>query len=304
LDSQGDVNLIAGRFREAEELYLEAVKKDPNFLGSLDFFKAAFARLMTGDIPGADALFERFAGARKTAKDASLPYRQAEWDWSAGRRKQAMANMEEIARANEAGNVRDVASRAYAQLGVWRLVSGDRAGATGAADRALATASQASAPSAYLARFLAQPDAPASEWEARAGRAFQNPALAQVKRYALSLALLLGKQFQAAAPIVRQVEEAGVLANDPTLPILRAWTLVETGNAKDAAAFLRWNPVPSPNGFGIFWPFAFPRLFYLRAAVAQTNGNAGEAKAQYRLFLQLSGNEPLLWGEEKKAAGR
>jgi tetratricopeptide (TPR) repeat protein len=301
LDSQGDVNLILGHLPEAENLYLEASRKDPNFLGSLDLLKAAYARLVSGDIAGADGLFARYVQARAAAKDPLLPYRQAEWDWVAGRRKPAIARLEEIARANESGAGREQASRAYTELALWHLALGNRETAASMGGRAIAASLPANGASAYFARFLAQPDASPAEWETRAGRFFQNPAVSQLKQFALACALLYGKHFEAAVPVVQQVEQAGSIANDPILPVLRAWTLVETSHPSEAASFLRWNPVPPPTGFGGFWTLGFPRIFYLRAALATSQGKPDEAKAQYRLFLQLSGPDPLQWGEEKKA---
>ena len=69
LDSQGDVNLLAGRLREAENLYLQAAKKDPNFESGGDLWKAAMARLMSGDVAGADTLAQQYIQAREAAKD-------------------------------------------------------------------------------------------------------------------------------------------------------------------------------------------------------------------------------------------
>jgi hypothetical protein len=77
--------------------------------------------------------------------------------------------------------------------------------------------------------------------------------------------------------------------------------LIETGQVKDAAPFLRFNPIPQATGIGPFWSLTMPRIFYLRGVAAAAEGKAAEAKDQYRLFLQLSGPDPLLWDEEKKA---
>ena len=90
IDSEGDLNLLAGHLREAEELYLQANKKDPNFLpggAGGDLFKAAMARAMTGDIAGADGLDKKFTDARAAAHDANAPFQPLEWLWLTGRRK-------------------------------------------------------------------------------------------------------------------------------------------------------------------------------------------------------------------------
>ena len=61
LDSLGDVNLHAGRLREAEGFYLQSARKNAHFEADGSLLKAAMARLMTGDIGGADALFQQYA---------------------------------------------------------------------------------------------------------------------------------------------------------------------------------------------------------------------------------------------------
>ena len=45
----------------------------------------------------------------------------------------------------------------------------------------------------------------------------------------------------------------------------------------------------------------FPRIYYLRALEAERDGKPEVARANYRLFLTLSGSDPLIWGEETKA---
>ena len=81
-----------------------------------------------------------------------------------------------------------------------------------------------------------------------------------------------------------------------------AWTRLETGRAKDAAPLLRFNPIPSTNGLSMFAPFYFPRIYYLRGLVAEQEGKPDEARANYRIFRQLSGPDPLIWGEEQRAS--
>jgi tetratricopeptide (TPR) repeat protein len=79
LDSLGEVHYYLGAFRDAEQYFLQAYDKDPSFLGGAELYKAARARLMTGDVSGADQIFRRYADARKAARDPLLPYREAQW---------------------------------------------------------------------------------------------------------------------------------------------------------------------------------------------------------------------------------
>lgn len=296
LDSLGDVHLLVGRLKEAESFYLEAGKKDPNFAAGTSLFKAALARLMTGDIAGADVLARQHLESRAAAKDPLAAYRAAEWDWVAGRRRRACAEMEAVAR----GASRDLASRAYAQLALWTLMLGDRANAASSSALALSNASQAAMLPAFVARFLAQPQAGADEWTDRAARAFPN-APNSIRDLTLLAALLIDRQFAAAAPILDRLESAGATSSDFDLGIVTAWTAIEAGKSNVAAPLLRWNPIPPAGGPGSYLSLQFPRIFYLRAIAAEKEGRAEEARSNYKLFLQLSGPDPLVWGEESKA---
>ena len=301
LDSQGDIQLMHGRLGEAEALYLEAAKKDPQFLNGADLFKAAVARLMTGDISGADALAKQFSDARAAVKDPLLPFRNAEWAWAAGRRQEACRQMESAAAAAEASSQRELASRGYIYLTVWKLMLGEREAASRMADKAIALAGQAMTQPAAIARFLTQPPAPAREWAGRAERMFPNASSSSVKDLTLACALLFAGEFQGALPLLKQFVASPVSTMETSPELLLAWALAETGAAKDAEPLLRRNPLPQAAGMGPFWALNFPRLYYLRGLAAEKSGRTEEARNHYRLFLQLSGPDPLIWGEEKRA---
>jgi Flp pilus assembly protein TadD len=302
LDSQGDVNLLAGRLRQAENLYLQAAKKDPNFESGGDLWKAAMARLMSGDVAGADTLAQQYIQAREAAKDPITEYRQAEWSWVSGRRKSARQGLETFARGAENGPLRELASRAYSQLAVWSLVMGDRAAAVQLAQKGALLAGPSSAGAAMVARFLAEPPASSLEWSVRAERLFPNASEDSIKDLALACALLLGRQFQPASLLLQQLYDGANPAADPSLPVMLAWTRLETGRADAAAPLLRLNPIPPMNGVSLFAPFYFPRLYYLRGLLAEQQGKPAEARANYQLFRQLSGPDPLIWGEEQRAS--
>ena len=288
LDSMGDVNLLLGRLRDAEKFYLQAARKDPGFLGGGESFKAAVARLMSGDISGADTLFKQFADVR--AKDPLADFRKAQWAWITGRRKQGFEQMAAFARSAEQSSARQAASQAYGQLAIWSVALGDRGKAAEFARRASA-----------VVQFLAQPPAPASEWSARAERAFPVPAEKQAKETALAYALLADKEFADAASVLERLYGYGSANANESFDVMLAWTYLETGKPKEAAALLRFNPLPSPAGVQELSVFDFPRLFYLRGRVAALAGNPQQADSYYKLFLKLSGDEPLEWGEEAAA---
>ena len=62
-------------------------------------------------------------------------------------------------------------------------------------------------------------------------------------------------------------------------------------------------PTPSLSEVGLNWatPLYFPRIFYLRAVVAEKQGKPEEARENWRVFRALSGPDPLMWGEERQA---
>ncbi|MGD0201515.1 MAG: hypothetical protein ABSD27_12255, partial [Bryobacteraceae bacterium] len=45
----------------------------------------------------------------------------------------------------------------------------------------------------------------------------------------------------------------------------------------------------------------FPRIFYLRGALAEKQGRLEAARRNYRLFLQYSGDLPVIFGEAQRA---
>jgi tetratricopeptide (TPR) repeat protein len=298
MDSMGDVNLMSGRFREAEEFYQQSGKKNPNFQNGISLWKAAFARLMSGDVQGADGLAKQYFDGRTAARDPLVGYYQANWAWTSGRRKAAVRHMEQWAGASESGQLREVASRAYGTAAIWRTLLGDREGALPLVQRSISTVGPSSAAIALSARFLSQPAASAAEWNARLEQALPNVRSGGARDLLLVDALLLSKQYAAALPLLQKLYESSGDFPDSQISVTLAWTLIETGKSRDAEAFLRLNPVPDGNS--PFFPFYFPRLFFLRAELAKAAGQPDEARRNYDLFLKLSGPDPLIWGEEAK----
>jgi hypothetical protein len=152
---------------------------------------------------------------------------------------------------------------------------------------------------AIVAAFLAMPPAPASEWSVRAERQFGGANQTQIRNFALAYALLVNKEFGAAQLLFKQMWESGTPVADEGMPLMLAWCYLETGKVKEAAPLLRFNPIPNINGLSPYAAFYLPRVFYLRGLLAQKEG--GDARTEYKKFLALSGDLPLIWGEEKKA---
>jgi len=303
LDSQGDVNLLLGHLREAEDLYLQAAKKSPGFPNAPDLFKAAMARLMTGDVSGADGIVRQYTDARRAAHDPIVDYFEAEWWWVSGRRKRGYQQLEAFARGAGSGPLKELVSPAYAELAIWSLFLGDRAGAEQMAQKSAPPAGASSAGLVLLARFLLLPPASQAEWTERAERLFTNAGQASFRdtAAALAYALLLAKEFEPASQILKRLYDRANPTSDESVRTLLAWSWIETGRAQGAVPLLQLNPIPPQTGPGSLVSLYFPRIYYLRAREAEKAGKSDEAHANYSLFLKLSGPDPLLWGEEKKA---
>lgn len=293
LDSLGDVHFMLGHYREAEQFYLAARAKAPAFLNGGEFVKAAQARLMTGDVPGATALFQRFLAERQAARDPFAAYHAAAWSWQSGARRAAIRQMEQLARADEAGPLREIACRADAQAAIWLLALGDQAGAAARARQAVAEAVPATATAAATALFLTQPDgAPVPQ----AAPAFQENARAYKR--------LLAKDFAGALPLLQQIYRRPTTAPDDGLAVLLAWAYLETGQWQAAEPLLRLDPLPQATGLPAFAALYFPRQFFLRAEVLEKQGQHGQAAGYYQRFLALSGPDAEIWGEEARARAR
>ena len=289
LDSLGDAHFALGHFGEAEQFYLAAYAKAPGFLNGGEVLKAAQARLMTGDVPGATALFNRYIAGREAAHDPFAPYRAAAWSWQTGARREAIVSLDRLARADAAGAWREVACRADALAAIWLLNLGDRAGAAEHARKAVAEAVPATSPLVALVASLAQPEA------------FPAPAQSPLKDYARAYALLFGRQFQPAVHALQDLYQRPTGELDDGLAVLLAWAYEESGDWRRAEPLLRLTPLPQASGLPMFSSLYFPRLFFLRGAVLDREGHRAEASRYYQMFRTLSGPDSAIWGEEQRA---
>jgi Tfp pilus assembly protein PilF/TolB-like protein len=199
-DSIGDVNYSFRKFAEAAASYLEAYKKQPDFLQHGDLYKAAWAKFRAGDTPGADSLFSRFRTERLKAapSDGIVELLNGDWLYRTGRRPEALAALRKFTSGNDYGPFR---ANAYAQMTIWDLLQGDR---MQAAEDAASIGPKPNSLPLFAARFAAQPSAPAAEWEARAQRMIP-PSLTSLRYLALGYALLLDGKREAALPVWEQI---------------------------------------------------------------------------------------------------
>jgi tetratricopeptide (TPR) repeat protein len=295
LDSMGDVQLLGGRLSEAETFYTQAAKLDPHFQNGGDWLKAAMTHLMTGDRAGADALSESYVHAHFAEQDQGADVYRAQWRFLSGLRRDGYRDLEAVARRAASGPARALAAQAHAQLAIWSLYLGD-----GATARTHAQAAMGGGEAAALAAFLTEPPAGAAEWTARADKLAPRPEQARVRGFALGEALLLGKQFDAALPVLRQAYEDAA-PTDSGASIVLAWAYLATGQPANAAPLVDHYPIPATTGIDAFAGSWFPRVFYLRAQAAERQGRPDEARSNYKLFLDLSGDAPFQWGEEASA---
>jgi tetratricopeptide (TPR) repeat protein len=265
LDSLGDVHYRVGRFSEAEKYYLEAHARQPAFLLGGALYKAAWARLMTGDVKGADAFFGRFLKARE--KDPLLVYRQAQWEFLSGRRQQALARAAKFAGQSKG----PAAALAACQLTIWHLVLGDAPQA-----RRYAAQVPPANPALATCKFLADPSGPA-------------PAGADARELALGCARLLAGDFKEAAPRLREARRRFPPSAPEPVDVLLAWALVETGRHQEARELVSTNPIPEVIEDRPLFALSFPRLLALRAAVEEKSGRLEEARRLRELYARLSG---------------
>ncbi|HEY6344485.1 MAG TPA: hypothetical protein VIY49_23580 [Bryobacteraceae bacterium] len=91
LDSLGEAMFLNGQFREAEKAFMDGYRKAPAFLQNGELWKAAHARWLNGDLPGADQLMAQYVTARRRARDPLAAWRQANWLYETGRKEAASA---------------------------------------------------------------------------------------------------------------------------------------------------------------------------------------------------------------------
>ena len=286
LDSLGDVHFMLGHFSEAERFYLAARDKSPAFLGGGEFLKAAEARLMTGDIPGATKLFNRFLAERRAAADPFADFHAANWSWHVGSRRLAVQSLDRLARAAENGPQRPLASRADSQAAIWLRALGDQESATRHARHAVMEAPPGGT---LLAQMVAYAVEPADTAE---------PVQPILREYARAYACLFNKQFAQALPVLQEIYRRPAAGPDEGLSVLLAWACEETGEWREAEPLLRSNPVPDGSGLPLFSALFFPRLFFLRGVLLDRQGQHPQAARNYQLFRSLSGQDATIWDEE------
>ena len=280
-DSAGDIEFYFGSFPAAEEAYLRANKKNPAFLGGGPLLKAAWARLMTGDVNGADALMARYAAVRKSGNDPRIGFVQAQWLYISGRKQQAVSGVQGLFGQPA------VAAVAHAQAAMWEIGAGSMPEARAQAQQAFNQAGTDGSARviAAIAAFLCQPEASAAQWKLRAEKVFPGPQLGALRDTALAYALLLGHHPREAVPVLRGLVAAQEPARAGAEVVLLAAALIDSGSPAEAKPLLEKFPIPPNDGISVFAWLHFPRLFALRAKVL---GNNEEGRRSLEIYRKLS----------------
>lgn len=287
LDSMGDVNYYLGRFEEAERFYRQAYERNPAFLAGAPLYKAARARLMSGDREAASKIFEEYLGARRKAGDPFTEVRQAQWEFLTGKReaaeKRLMKAIPQLASA-------EAAASAGAQVAAWRIAGSDYAAARKYASEA-ALRAQAGLVRSWvrLCLFLAGGAAPAAELEARARREF--PFDERERLAALAYGLLLSRQYGEAARVLGRLRRRSDPFSGEPLHVLEAWALIESGELDRGCRLLGVYGFPPPFAEHPFAFVVFPRVFLLESTCLDREGRREEARRRRAVYERLLSSE-------------
>jgi tetratricopeptide (TPR) repeat protein len=280
LDSLGEVNFFLGDFSEAGKYFVEAQEKNPGRRGE-ELMKAAESRLMAGDLASADAIFQKYVGLAQPAQRRMAGFEQAQWEFLTGRRKSAMARLEQMIPSLEG----DQQSLALCQLAVWKLETGSGKEGRELADKAEAVARSPRARAlSAMCRVIAV--GPGIESDSGIGYAY---ALLFARKYA-----------EAIRPLEALYRETNP-ATDGQIRTLLAWADVEVGHIGEASKLVQTYPLPLAAGDSVFASLIFPRFLYLRGVVLEKEGKKSKAKQSYELFLKYAGDVGDVFGEEAAA---
>lgn len=288
-DSKGEILFMAGRFEEAEKAFLESYRKDGNFNGGIALEKSALCRLLMDDPKGAAAAVGRYLEERSQKKDGLTAFHGARWEWLLGRRENALAGMQQVARPGGAA-----ASIACAKLAVWSLEAGDMEGARLWAKTA---AREAKNPGDQLAAAM-------SLLLVGSGEQIRglDPAL---RRNMQALRLSLEGRFVEAQPIWQESLAQGRAGWEGFTSAMASWNALRAGNPQAAKTALGpgW-PILSADQLWLFDSVVFQNAFFTRAALAQQGQQAETAQRLFDVYLRsMGGSAKDRFGQLAKARG-
>jgi tetratricopeptide (TPR) repeat protein len=280
LDSLGEVNFFLGDFSSAEKYFMEAQEKNP-VRRAEELMKAAQARLMTGDLGGADATFHKYLGLAQPSQQKTAGFEQSQWEFATGRRKSGMARLEQMI-ASLGG---DQQSLALCQLAIWKLETGSAQAALelGGKAEAMARSPRTRSLSAMCRIMAAPPERPSGS------------------RMADAYALLFARKYADALPLLEAMYREANPTLDGQIRALLAWAEVETGRIGEARKLVEIYPLPLSSGDPVFASLVFPRFLFLRGMVLKDAGKRSDAKQSHELYLKYAGDIPDIFGDEAVA---
>jgi tetratricopeptide (TPR) repeat protein len=243
IDSEGDIQFFFGHFSEAEKCYLRANAKDAQFIQGVALWKAARARLMTGDATGATQIFNTYRQDRIKVKDLSIDFRAATWQFLIGDHSGATASMHKA--ADQAPNV-PLKTLALAQAAIWELQTGRTPEAIRDAETVIGAGQTPSTIAAAMVRFAAQDLASVDDLKARAEHLFNGNSAALLRQLAVGYSLIFMRRYEESLPVWKQLYEESN-PNDQTFAFIYALALQKSGHTAEAAPLLKFNPIPPAN---------------------------------------------------------
>ncbi len=240
LDSLGEVHYLNGQFKSAAEYFQAAFAKSPQFEGGRSTLKAAYARLLDGQLDAADqaeAAYAKIAGKTPVAAVA-----HAHWLYSRGQPEAAVGYLTDAA-ATATGPTAAVFHTHRCGLLLRFSQSAGRTAAQAAAR--IAMSSGPAGPATVLCFFVSQPSATPAEWSSRAERAFPGPNAKTFRRQALAYALFFDRHYAEAFPLIEALAVDSSPDSDSELRVWLAECQWRTGRWTSARETLaRW-PLPA-----------------------------------------------------------
>jgi Flp pilus assembly protein TadD len=272
-DSMGEVHFLLGDFAAAERYFLESHAKSPAASNGRELLKAATALLMTGDVPGADAIFQKYLDLFKNPDPQANDIPRAQWEFFSGRRRQAMARLERLLNSSNP----DTFAYAGAQLSFWKLMTGDRyAGAIFSMNARARATNPGLRSLAAVCQWLAQPTTqgpPPNPWVQAVG-------------------MVLLRQLTPAAPVLEKVYRETPPTADGDVRALLAWVDLENKQAESARPLVDLYPLVFPAPDALFAGLTFPKFLAARAESLKIQHNDSEAQRMQQLANRFAGDVP------------
>lgn len=270
-DSRGEILMMAGRFREAAAAFEQSYQKDPAFNGGAAMEKAALCWLLEGDMDRASGAVSRFVQDRAFRSDRMAELHQARWELLLGQPQASASRLARLAR-----NQADPLSALAGAMLALRLSVSDPAAAA-----------------SWLARGASR-DPALEHYRTYAAAAIDPSSVEKVRDQRLrlelrALSLTVRREWNRAAEAWRQVIEGSPGGTDSPFRELRAFCLVQAGEAAQAAQGIHnvW-PLLS-QGQMLFYDFlVYPALLYTRAETALAAGRKEDARRLYDIFLRFA----------------